>query len=80
MWLERISALSEYFVIRRQLPDLMKNNASAIFLESWPILKKKFDYFINIMHVDVIDISKCNALTMDLDEIKVSFKSELVIN
>jgi len=73
MWLERISALSEYFVIRRQLPDLMRNNASAIFLESWPILRKKFDYFINIMHVDVVDIAKCNALTMDLDEIKKRF-------
>ena len=71
MWQERISELSEYFVIRRQLSDLIKNNTSAIFLENWPSLKKKFDYFINIMHVDSKDIAKCNALTMDLDEIKV---------
>ena len=68
---ERVSELSEYFVVKRNLSDLIKNNASAVFFDSWPALKKKLKYFIEVMHVDVRDIAKCKALTMELDEIKV---------
>ena len=68
---ERVSELSEYFLIKRNLSDLIKNNASAVFFDSWPALKKKLKYFIEVMHVDVRDIAKCKALTMELDEIKV---------
>ena len=71
MWQERVSELSEYFIIRRHLSDLINNNASAIFFDSWPSIKKKLDYFVKIMHVDVQDIAKCNSLTMELDEVKV---------
>ena len=53
------------------MTDLLKNNSAAILLEGYPSLKRKLDYFIKIMHVDLKDIAESKALTMDLDEIKV---------
>ena len=53
------------------MPDLLRNNAAAVLLEGYPSLKRKLDYFIKTMHVDVKDIAESKALTMDLDEIKV---------
>ena len=54
------------------MPDLIKNNAAAVLLEGYPSLRRKLEYFIKTMHVDVEDISKCKAFTVDLDLIKVT--------
>ena len=54
------------------MPDLIKNNAQAVLLEGWPSLKRKIEYFVKTMHVDVQDMSKCKAFTVDLDLIKVT--------
>ena len=61
--------------MKRHMPDLMKNNASAVLLEDLTVLKKKLNYFIKIMHVDVDDIVKCKCLGLDLEEIKVIYLS-----
>ena len=54
------------------MTDLIQNNAAAVLLEGYPSLKKKIDYFVKTMHVDVQDIAKCKALTINLDLIKVN--------
>ena len=76
IWLDRISDLSEYFNHKRHLPDLIKNNTSAVLVEDYALLKKKIEYLIEIMHVDVKDIATFQALSVDFEEIKVCFSTQ----
>ena len=70
-----MSDLSEYFNHKRHFPDLIKNNTSAVLVEDYALLKKKIEYLVKIMHVDVKDIATCQALSVDFEEIKVCFST-----
>ena len=72
-WTERISELSEYFSNSRHIPSLIQNNAATVLLEGFPSLKRKIEYLVKVMHVDVKDIANCKALSTDFDEIKKRF-------
>ena len=56
----------------RLLPaDLLRGQQICCSFLSFIIFDLSLKYFIEVMHVDVRDIAKCKALTMELDEIKV---------